>query len=130
MVVAGFLTRKDKKILLYFPFISFYQCKLFGPAAGKTHLSVKPLAWSLHSALYRQRPDARCVLHLRTPQVIAVSVFKNGLLPASNDAVLCIHGAGVAVYLLDELLEPRAPATATTEQVREHESLASLNPNR
>ncbi|XP_062873785.1 beta-adducin isoform X2 [Trichomycterus rosablanca] len=55
---------------------------------GSTALGVDVSAFSLHSAIYSTRPDARCLLHLYTPATAAVSAMKCGLLPLSHESLL------------------------------------------
>ncbi|XP_051551879.1 beta-adducin-like isoform X2 [Myxocyprinus asiaticus] len=55
---------------------------------GSTTLGVDLSAFSLHSAIYSARPDVRCLLHLHTPAIAAVSAMKCGLLPLSHEALL------------------------------------------
>ncbi|XP_061622598.1 beta-adducin isoform X3 [Phyllopteryx taeniolatus] len=55
---------------------------------GSTNLGVDTEKFTLHSAIYSARPDARCLLHLHTPATAAVSAMKCGLLPLSHEALL------------------------------------------
>ncbi|XP_051981868.1 beta-adducin-like isoform X2 [Xyrauchen texanus] len=55
---------------------------------GSTTLGVDLSAFSLHSAIYSARPAVRCLLHLHTPAIAAVSAMKCGLLPLSHEALL------------------------------------------
>ncbi|XP_054629869.1 beta-adducin isoform X1 [Dunckerocampus dactyliophorus] len=55
---------------------------------GSTNLGVDAEKFSLHSAIYSARPDARCLLHLHTPATAAISAIKCGLLPLSHEALL------------------------------------------
>ncbi|KAI6201232.1 Adducin-related protein 1 [Aphelenchoides besseyi] len=56
--------------------------------SGSTNLGVNQAAYVLHSAIHAHRPDIRCVLHLHTPSVTAVSSMKCGLLPLSQEAMI------------------------------------------
>ncbi|XP_069139756.1 alpha-adducin-like isoform X10 [Argopecten irradians] len=56
---------------------------------GTTTLGINKAGFTLHSAIHQARPDIRCIIHLHTPQAIAVSVMKCGFLPLSQEAVLC-----------------------------------------
>lgn len=42
----------------------------------------------LHSAVHEARPNIKCVLHLHTPVVAAVSAMKCGLLPICQEALI------------------------------------------
>lgn len=57
---------------------------------GSTLLTFTPDASyrQLHAAIYAARPDLRCVLHLSTPGIVAVSGLRCGLLPLSREAIL------------------------------------------
>nr|NVI74730.1 hu li tai shao [Cucujiformia] len=55
---------------------------------GTTNFSVNVSAYSLHSLVYAARPDLKCIIHLQTPSVVAVSSSKAGLLPISQESVV------------------------------------------
>ena len=71
---------------------------------------VNPAGFTIHSAIHAARHDAKCVLHVHTPNGIAVSAQKNGVLPISQQSIfvlasLAYHGyEGVA---LNEDEKPR-----------------------
>ncbi|XP_033275446.2 alpha-adducin isoform X3 [Orcinus orca] len=54
---------------------------------GSTNLGVNQAGFTLHSAIYAARPDAKCVVHVHTPAGAAVSAMKCGLLPISPEAL-------------------------------------------
>jgi adducin len=56
---------------------------------GSTTYGVNKPAFSLHSAIYKARPDIRCIIHVHTHVVTAVSAMKCGILPLSQEAILC-----------------------------------------
>lgn len=56
---------------------------------GSTTYGVNKPAFSLHAAIYKARPDLRCIIHVRTNVVTAISSMKCGLLPISQEALLC-----------------------------------------
>jgi ribulose-5-phosphate 4-epimerase/fuculose-1-phosphate aldolase len=76
--------------------------------AGKKLMSspydINPAGYTIHSAVHEVRPDVGCVLHIHTPQGIAVSAQKQGLLPLSQQSLfvlssLAYHGyEGVALH--------------------------------
>lgn len=41
---------------------------------GSTNLGVNQAGFTLHSAIYAARPDAKCIVHIHTPAGAAVSV--------------------------------------------------------
>jgi ribulose-5-phosphate 4-epimerase/fuculose-1-phosphate aldolase len=71
---------------------------------------INPAGFVIHSAIHAARADAKCVLHTHTPNGIAVSAQKNGVLPISQQSIfilasLAYHGyEGVA---LNEDEKPR-----------------------
>ncbi|CAD5213787.1 unnamed protein product [Bursaphelenchus okinawaensis] len=55
---------------------------------GSTELGVNKAGYVLHSAIHKARPDVKCVLHLHTAVVAAVSSMKCGLLPICQEAMI------------------------------------------
>merc|ERR1719158_2132253 len=55
---------------------------------GTTNFGVNQAGFLLHSALHQSRPDVKCIIHLHTPNIVAVSTMKCGLLPLSQEACL------------------------------------------
>jgi ribulose-5-phosphate 4-epimerase/fuculose-1-phosphate aldolase len=64
---------------------------------------VNPAGFVIHSAIHFGREDVQCVLHTHTPDGVAVSAQKGGLLPISQQATIALaslsyHGyEGIAV---------------------------------
>ena len=77
---------------------------------AESSFPVNPAGFTIHSAIHAARHDAKCVLHVHTPNGIAVSAQKNGVLPISQQSIfvlasLAYHGyEGVA---LNEDEKPR-----------------------
>ncbi|CAH1282368.1 unnamed protein product [Diabrotica balteata] len=55
---------------------------------GTTNFSVNITAYSLHAAVHSARPDIKCIIHVHTPSVVAVSSLKQGLMPLSQESVV------------------------------------------
>lgn len=55
---------------------------------GTTNFGVSLSGFSLHAAIHAARPDIRCIIHIHTPSVVAVSALKCGLLPISQESVV------------------------------------------
>jgi len=55
-----------------------------------TDLAVNTAGFVIHSAVHMARPDAGCVIHLHTPDGMAVSALGEGLLPLNQTAMLVI----------------------------------------
>ena len=51
---------------------------------------VNPAGFTIHSAIHMGRDDAHAVMHLHAPDGVAVSAHKDGLLPLSQTAMLCL----------------------------------------
>ena len=59
---------------------------------------VNPAGFVIHSAIHFARPDVQCVLHTHTPDGIAVSAQKAGLLPISQQATIALASLGYHDY--------------------------------
>ena len=55
---------------------------------GTTNFGVNQAGFMLHSAIHQARPDIKCIIHLHTPNLVAVSTMKCGLLPLSQESCL------------------------------------------
>ncbi|KAF2362529.1 Class II aldolase/adducin N-terminal [Trinorchestia longiramus] len=55
---------------------------------GSTNFGVNVAGFTLHSALHASRPDLRCIIHIHTAPVVAVSAMKLGLLPLSQESLM------------------------------------------
>lgn len=64
---------------------------------------INPAGFTIHSAIHAARHDAKCVLHVHTPNGVAVSAQRGGVLPISQQSIfvlasLAYHGyEGVAL---------------------------------
>ncbi|CAF0993415.1 unnamed protein product [Rotaria sordida] len=67
---------------------------------GSTTYGINRAGYTLHSAIHKARPDLKCIIHLHTPAVAAVSSMKCGLLPLSQDALFCDLGPINKVMIL------------------------------
>uniref|UniRef100_A0AC34Q261 Class II aldolase/adducin N-terminal domain-containing protein n=1 Tax=Panagrolaimus sp. JU765 TaxID=591449 RepID=A0AC34Q261_9BILA len=55
---------------------------------GSTNLGINKAGYVLHSAIHEARPDVKCILHMHTAIVSAVSSMKCGLLPICQEAMI------------------------------------------
>nr|CAD7200672.1 unnamed protein product [Timema douglasi] len=55
---------------------------------GTTNFAVNVSSFMLHSAIHAARPDIKCIIHVHTPSVLAVSSLKSGLLPLCQEAIV------------------------------------------
>lgn len=60
--------------------------------------SYNEAGYTIHSGVYKARPDAQCVMHTHTRAGIAVSIGKQGLLPISQDAAVVLDEIGYHDY--------------------------------
>ncbi|XP_050398354.1 alpha-adducin isoform X3 [Patella vulgata] len=72
--------------------------------AGSTMLGINKAGFILHSAIHQARPDIKCIIHVHTPEAVAVSAMECGLLPLSQEAMICgeISYHGFNGILVDE----------------------------
>lgn len=56
---------------------------------GSSTYGVNKPSFSLHAAVYKARPDIRCIIHVKTQIVSAISAMKCGILPISQEAIEC-----------------------------------------
>jgi ribulose-5-phosphate 4-epimerase/fuculose-1-phosphate aldolase len=57
---------------------------------GSNPWPVNPAGFVIHSAIHAARDDAHCVLHLHTPNGVAVSAQQDGLLPISQQSIFVL----------------------------------------
>ena len=62
-----------------------------------THF-INPAGFTIHSAVHAARDDAHFVMHLHSDQGVAVSAQKEGLLPLSQHALICLPRLGYHDY--------------------------------
>ncbi len=75
--------------------------------------SVNAAGFIIHSAIHAARHDARCVLHTHTPNGVAVSAQRAGLLPISQHSLFVLNSVGYHDFegpALDEDEKPRLVA--------------------
>lgn len=51
---------------------------------------INPAGFTIHSAIHAARADAKCVLHVHTPNGVAVSAQKGGVLPISQHSIFVL----------------------------------------
>ncbi|KYN40008.1 Protein hu-li tai shao [Trachymyrmex septentrionalis] len=55
---------------------------------GTTNFGVHITGFQLHSTIHAARPDIKCIIHITTPSVTAVSSLKCGLLPIGQESIV------------------------------------------
>jgi ribulose-5-phosphate 4-epimerase/fuculose-1-phosphate aldolase len=61
--------------------------------------------FTIHSGVYKARPDANCVMHTHTRSGAGVSLLENGLRPISQDALQILDDVAYHAYGLPATLE-------------------------
>jgi len=59
---------------------------------------INPTGFAIHGAIHAARVDAKCVMHLHTDSVIAISAQEKGLLPISQHALRFYRDIGYHEY--------------------------------
>ncbi|XP_015116504.1 uncharacterized protein LOC107040785 isoform X3 [Diachasma alloeum] len=55
---------------------------------GTTNFGVHIGGFQLHSTIHAARPDIKCIIHITTPSVTAVSSLKGGILPIGQESIV------------------------------------------
>jgi len=66
---------------------SLVKVDLEGRKVMPSAYDINPAGFTIHSAVHAAREDALCVMHTHTPNGVAVSAQKNGLLPISQQSL-------------------------------------------
>ena len=66
---------------------SLVKVDLEGRKVMPSEYDINPAGFTIHSAVHAARQDALCVMHNHTPNGVAVSAQKNGLLPISQQSL-------------------------------------------
>jgi ribulose-5-phosphate 4-epimerase/fuculose-1-phosphate aldolase len=69
---------------------SLVKIDLDGNILQDTPYFINPAGFTIHSAIHSAREDAMFVMHLHTDQGVAVAAQKEGLLPLSQHALICL----------------------------------------
>jgi adducin len=56
---------------------------------GSTTWGLNKAGFTLHSTIHDARSDINAVLHIHTPKAAGISALKSGLLPISQESLLC-----------------------------------------
>ena len=77
---------------------SLVKIDLDGAILQETPYFINPAGFTIHSAVHAARDDAHFVMHLHSDQGVAVSAQKEGLLPLSQHALICLPRLGYHDY--------------------------------
>jgi ribulose-5-phosphate 4-epimerase/fuculose-1-phosphate aldolase len=69
---------------------SLVKIDLRGEKVEPSPYPINPAGFVIHSAIHAARPDVACVLHVHTPEGVAVAAQKGGLLPISQQATIAL----------------------------------------
>jgi ribulose-5-phosphate 4-epimerase/fuculose-1-phosphate aldolase len=92
---------------------SLVKINLAGEKVLPSPYDIIPAGFIIHSAVHEVRDDAHCVLHLHTPEGVAVSCQKGGLRPISQTALYALASLAYHPYegvALNEDERPRLQA--------------------
>ena len=59
---------------------------------------INPAGFTIHSAIHAARHDAKCVLHVHTPNGVAVSAQRGGVLPISQQSIFVLASLAYHSY--------------------------------
>ena len=59
---------------------------------------INPAGFTIHSCVHAARADAGCVMHIHSPNGIAISAQKDGLLPISQQSLFVLSSLGYHAY--------------------------------
>jgi ribulose-5-phosphate 4-epimerase/fuculose-1-phosphate aldolase len=89
---------------------SLVKIDLEGRKVMPSEYDINPAGFTIHSAVHAARQDALCVMHTHTPNGVAVSAQKNGLLPISQQSMFVLSSLSYHDYeglALNEDEKPR-----------------------
>ena len=89
---------------------SLVKIGLDGQPVLDTPHPVNPAGFTIHSAVHAAREDALCVMHTHSPNGVAVSAQKDGVLPLSQQSLFVLAALGYHDYegvALNEDEKPR-----------------------
>ena len=89
---------------------SLVKVDLEGRKVMPSEYDINPAGFTIHSAVHAARQDALCVMHTHSPNGVAVSAQKNGLLPISQQSMGVLASLGYHDYeglALNEDEKPR-----------------------
>jgi ribulose-5-phosphate 4-epimerase/fuculose-1-phosphate aldolase len=89
---------------------SLVKVDLQGHKAMPSPYDINPAGFTIHSAVHAARKDALCVMHIHSPNGVAVSAQKEGLLPISQQSLFVLSSLAYHDYeglALNEDEKPR-----------------------
>jgi ribulose-5-phosphate 4-epimerase/fuculose-1-phosphate aldolase len=77
---------------------SLVKVDLDGKKVTESPYEINPAGFVIHSAIHAAREDAKCVLHIHSPNGVAVSAQKGGVLPISQQSIFVLSSLGYHGY--------------------------------
>jgi ribulose-5-phosphate 4-epimerase/fuculose-1-phosphate aldolase len=77
---------------------SLVKVDLGGQKVMPSPFEINPAGFVIHSAVHAAREDAKCVLHLHSPNGVAVGAQKGGVLPISQQSILVLSSLAYHNY--------------------------------
>src|SRR5258708_24205202 len=91
------------------PASSLVKIDLEGRKVMPSEYDINPAGFTIHSAVHAARHDVLCVMHTHTPNGVAVSAQKNGLLPISQQSMGVLSSLSYHEYDGLTLIENQKP---------------------
>src|ERR1700679_1163189 len=88
---------------------SLVKVDLEGKKVTESPYDINPAGFVIHSAIHAAREDAKCVLHIHSPNGVAVSAQKNGVLPISQQSIFVLSSLAYHDYEGVALREDEKP---------------------
>ncbi len=85
---------------------------LAGKKVMDSPYEINPAGFLIHSAIHAAREDAKCVLHVHSPNGAAVSAQKGGLMPISQQSIFVLSSLAYHDYEGVALREDEKPRLA------------------
>ena len=61
-------------------------------------IDINPAGYNVHNAIYKNRQDVECIIHLHTVEGVAVSVSRQGLLPLNHQSTAVLRSLAYHEY--------------------------------
>ena len=77
---------------------SLVKVNLEGRKVMPSPYDINPAGFTIHSAVHAARENALCVMHIHSPNGVAVSAQRNGLLPISQQSTIVLSSLAYHDY--------------------------------
>jgi len=77
---------------------SLVKIDLEGRKLSESPYEINPAGFTIHGCIHAARADAVCVMHIHSPNGIAISAQKEGVLPLSQQSLFVLSSLGYHAY--------------------------------